>query len=173
MTTAKHTILAKSLLVCFIVLAAMFASSVQTTAQELTVSVKLSSELKEADTRIIILKDSLVVQSFTTSKKKVRLSVDFEHNYSITFQKVGCEEKSIHISTKEVPLHMQYELLDFGFEVTLESTEHLNPESNDSIAAKWHYHSDFGEFVYENFKDQSETIQSEMMVQRLRSNALN
>ena len=158
----------------FAVLAAMFTGSLQATAQELTVSVKLSSELKEADTGIIILKDSLVVQSFTTSRKKVRISVDFEHNYCITFQKVGCEEKSIQISTREVPLHMQYELLDFGFEVELEPEEHVETGSNDSsLIAKWHYHSDFGEFVYEKFLDQSETIPSEMMVQRLRTDDLN
>lgn len=136
-------------------------------AQELTISAKLSSAVSDVDTKIILMKDSIVVQSYNTSKKRIKLSVEFNHDYTILFEKKGCSEKSIHVSTKEVPKHMQYELLDFGFEVQLEPNPEPAKIQTDSLVATWRYHSDFGEFVFDKLNDDKLLQQNEVSVEIL------
>jgi len=98
---------------------------------------------------ITIYKNGQVSERHNNVKRKCRIEMQFGNEYSITFTQNGFRSKTLTVNTRNVPVHMQSELLDFGFEVSLDQ-KLLTKDATDhnQVVAHWFYHVEMGEFEY-------------------------
>ena len=102
------------------------------------------------NTLVSVIMNGQVAKRIRPKKKRIKLELAFGQDYVIKFEKSGFKTKEVLINTRNVPLHMRDEYLDFGFQVDLKPEHQYAGISSDSLTmAQWRYHTDFGEFDFE------------------------
>lgn len=90
-----------------------------------------------------------VVYSQLGIKRKCRIDLKFGKEYLIVFKQKGTRSKALIVSTKDVPEYMQYEELDFAFEVSLDQPYSSDDQvRKEQLVAHWFFHPNYGEFDY-------------------------
>jgi len=98
---------------------------------------------------ITVYKSGTVAKRIRDVKRKTKVELEFDEDYILVFKKKGYRLKYLAVSTKNVPVHMQHELLDFAFEVVLDQPErHRAPTAKAQLVAYWFYSLNYGEFQY-------------------------
>ena len=98
---------------------------------------------------ITVYKSGTVAKRIHDVKRKTKVELEFDEDYVIVFKQKGYRIKSLAVSTKNVPVHMREELLDFAFEVVLDQPElHKVSAKKAQLVAYWFYSLDYGEFQY-------------------------
>lgn len=128
-------------------------------AQTLEARVKLEvSEGKVEGTTVTVLSDGQIVNVFEPTKKRVKIELNYQQQYTIRFEKSGYITKDIQIDTRDVPFHMREELLDFAFVLELITSLGIPIVVEDSPQmAVWKYDSDYGLFDFDRI-DNSLTL---------------
>lgn len=125
-------------------------------AQELAVVVKLKVFNGDiaGSSITIVTNDQSIELVIIPKKKRTKLELNFGNTYMVKFEKRGYLTKEVLIDTRNVPLHMRDELLDFGFEIELfKEIEYPEPESDSLKMAQWQYISDYGMFDFERIDE--------------------
>lgn len=142
-----------------LVIAFTVGSISNASAQDLEVFFKINtpdSDFRQAS--ISLIKHKGTAQTFSPPKRKVRLNLAYDSEYTLLFEMEGCRTKEFRINTKKVPRHMKEEGLEVAFVIELSKTFQFNPDPymNTSVV-KWYYHADNGQFAYliDSFPDSS------------------
>ncbi|MCB0754408.1 MAG: hypothetical protein H6603_05320 [Flavobacteriales bacterium] len=132
-------------------------------AQQVGVIVKLSVSNGSIDgTDILILQNGNEIERFEAKKKRQKLDLSYGHQYTIRFEKANYLTKEIYVDTRNVPLHMREEYLDFAFEIELfPISEYPQTETDSLKMAIWQYNTDFGIFDYKRIDESFATTESE------------
>lgn len=140
----------RQLLFGVIVIGSLLSASF-TVAQDLNIAVKLKVANGDIDgTSVVVIENGKEISQSTTKKKRVKLDLSFGHQYAIRFEKSGYVTKEVLVDTRNVPLHMREEYLDFGFEIELfKEIEYPQLNSDSLKMAQWQYITDYGMFDFE------------------------
>lgn len=152
-SSTYFTWLSKAILI--VLVGILSIKSITVCAQDLVVSVKLKSERNDVGiTEIILLDNGKEVTRITQKRKKLKLDLLFGRKYAIRFEKPGYVTKEVLVDTRNVPLHMREEFLDFAFEIELfEETQYPKGNLDSLKMAKWQYNTDYGMFDFERIDD--------------------
>lgn len=115
-----------------------------------TVSLTTKVRLKKSSScSVAVYKNGKVVKRLLDVKRKCKVELKFDEEYLIVFKQKGVRSKALTVNTKHVPEHMQDELLDFAFEVSLDQPySRPDDDRKEQLVAHWFYHSNYGEFDY-------------------------
>lgn len=119
-------------------------------AQGLGVLAKVKTPNGVDGTTVMIIENEKLVSQESINRKRVKLDLAFGHQYILRFEKAGCVTKEVLVDTRNVPLHMREEYLDFGFEIELHNENEYHQLETDSLTmAQWQYVNDYGMFDFE------------------------
>ncbi|MGB0918090.1 MAG: hypothetical protein ACPGU4_10910 [Flavobacteriales bacterium] len=122
-------------------------------AQQETVDVFFKLLTPDSDYKAIeitVLKNGKRSKVFSPPRRRVKLKLNYNAEYMLTFKSDSCKPKEIYINTKNVPKHMTLESLEVAFEVELSKAFQFNDEPYlNSPRVTWFYHADEGVFAYE------------------------
>lgn len=133
-------------------------------AQEVGVIVKLNVSNGSIDgTDILIFQNGNEMDRFESKKKRQKIDLSYGHQYTIRFEKDNYLTKEIFVDTRNVPLHMREEYLDFAFEIELFPVSEYPQIETDSLKmAVWQYNTDYGIFDYKRIDESFATDKSEL-----------
>jgi hypothetical protein len=119
-------------------------------AQDLGVVVKVKTPDDLDGTAVMVIENEKMLSQEMVNRKRVKLDLAFGHQYVLRFEKPGCVTKEVLVDTRNVPLHMREEYLDFGFEIELHNENEYHQSELDSLTmAQWQYITDYGMFDFE------------------------
>lgn len=160
---------------CFTQLTVVFlllvATHQNTVAQTLAARVKLEVVDGDLEGAIVsIWSNGKEVDSFEPKRKRIKLDLNFQQQYTVKFEKNGYIGKEIQIDTRNVPLHMRDELLDFAFVLELVPSLGLPVVTEDTLQmAIWSYDNDYGVFDFERLDNSLTSILNKTKLEYIES----
>jgi len=105
-------------------------------------------------TMVRIIENGKEVSNSYVKRKRLKLELTFGNQYILQFEKEGHVTKEVLVDTRNVPLHMREEYLDFGFEVELhKETAYPQLESDSLKMARWRYMVEYGVFDFQRIDE--------------------
>ena len=126
----------------------LIASNPNAYGQSVKLTTKVRSQGPNSCSATVYL-NGRVVERHLDIKRKCRIELDYGREYLIVFKQKGTRSKALIVNTEEVPEYMQYEELDFAFEIILDQPYSLRDRHRkEQLVAHWFFHPNYGEFDY-------------------------
>lgn len=120
-------------------------------AQQVAVNIRFDvNKGKHTESTVKIARDGTNIKTIDPSRSRLTESLDFGHDYILTFEKPGYITKRIAISTKGVPKDVQDDELDFDFVVEIfQQYEGINTVVFNQPVARYFYDAKEDGFAYD------------------------
>jgi len=134
-----------------ILLFASLLSAQMALAQQVAVNIRFDvNKGKHTESIVKITRDGTNIKTIDPGRSRITESLDFGHDYILTFEKPGYITKRIAISTKGVPKDVQDDELDFDFVVEIfQQYEGINTVVFNQPVARYFYDAKEDGFAYD------------------------